>query len=76
MPVVFIEGPPGLRTEVKKKMVQQITAAVDEAYQIGDTLIFLREYLPTDVAMKGQLQSENPTLLEALKKVTGSAGPA
>ncbi len=76
MPVVFIEAPPGLRIEAKKKMVQQITAAVDEAYHIGDTLVFLREYLPADVAMNGQLQSENPKLLEALKKVTGSSGSA
>jgi phenylpyruvate tautomerase PptA (4-oxalocrotonate tautomerase family) len=44
MPVVFIEAPPGIRTEAKKKMVERITTAIDEAYHIGDTLIFLREY--------------------------------
>ena len=71
MPVVFIEGLPGLRNEAKKKMVEKITAAVDEAYQIGDTLIFVREYPAEQVAMNGQLQSENPKILEALKKVQG-----
>ncbi len=43
MPILFIEAPPGIRPEVKKKMVEKITSAIDEAYHIGDTLIFLRE---------------------------------
>src|SRR6266478_7462705 len=46
MPVVFIETPPGIRVEAKKKMVERITTAIDEAYHFGDTLIFLREYPP------------------------------
>lgn len=70
MPVVFIEAPPGLRVEKKKKMVEKITSAIDEAYQIGDTLIFLREYPADNVAMDGKLQSENPKILEALKKIS------
>ena len=45
MPVVFIEAPPGIKPEAKKQMVQKITAAIDDAYHIGDTLIFLRESL-------------------------------
>jgi len=47
MPVVFIEGLPGLRSDAKKKMIEKITAAV------------------------GQLQSENPKILEAIKRVQG-----
>jgi len=46
--------------------MRTITEAVDEAYHIGDTLIFLREYAADDVAMDGRLQSENPKILEAL----------
>jgi phenylpyruvate tautomerase PptA (4-oxalocrotonate tautomerase family) len=69
MPVVFIEAPPGLRIDAKKKLVEEITAAVDEAYHISDTLIFLREYPAEAVAMNGQLQSENPKIVEALKKI-------
>jgi phenylpyruvate tautomerase PptA (4-oxalocrotonate tautomerase family) len=69
MPVVFIEAPPGIRLEAKKRMVQTITAAIDEAYHIGDTLIFLREYPAENVAMDGRLQSENPKLMEILKKI-------
>ncbi len=71
MPVVFIEGLPGLRNEAKKKMVEKITAAVDEAYHVGDTLIFVRDYPAEQVALNGQLQSENPKILEALKRVRG-----
>jgi phenylpyruvate tautomerase PptA (4-oxalocrotonate tautomerase family) len=70
MPVVIIEAPPGLRPEPKKKMVEKITTAIDEAYQIGDTLIFLHEDSPENVSMNGSLQSENPKMLGALKKIT------
>jgi phenylpyruvate tautomerase PptA (4-oxalocrotonate tautomerase family) len=69
MPVVFIEAPPGIRAEAKKTMLEKITAAIDEAYHIGDTLIFLREYPAENVAMDGRLQSENAKILEALKKI-------
>jgi phenylpyruvate tautomerase PptA (4-oxalocrotonate tautomerase family) len=69
MPVVFIEAPPGLQVEAKKTMMERLTAAIEEAYHIGDTLIFLREYPADNVAMDGRLQSENPKILEALKKI-------
>ena len=69
MPVVFIEAPPGIRPDAKKSMMQRITAAIDDAYHIGDTLVFLKEYPPENVAMDGRLQSENPAILEALKKI-------
>ena len=49
--------------------MRKITEAVDEAYHRGDMLIFLREYAAEDVAMDGRLQSENPRILEALKKI-------
>jgi len=70
MPVVFIEAPPGIRPEAKKTLMKKVTDAIDETYHIGDTLIFLREYPAENVAMEGGLQSENPKILEALKKVS------
>jgi phenylpyruvate tautomerase PptA (4-oxalocrotonate tautomerase family) len=70
MPICFIEVPPGIRVEAKKRMIEKITNAVDEAYHIGDTLIFLREYPAENVAQDGRLQSENPKILEALKKIS------
>ena len=69
MPVIFVEAPPGIRPEAKKAMVKKITEAVDDAYHIGDTLVFLREYPAENVAMDGKLQSENPKILEAFKKI-------
>jgi len=69
MPVVFIEAPPGIRPEAKKTLMKKITTAIDDAYHIGDTLIFLREYAAENVAMDGSLQSENPKILDALKKI-------
>ena len=41
MPVCRIEAPPGIGIAAKKKMVAQVTAAIDEAYHIGETLVFL-----------------------------------
>ena len=73
MPVLVIEAPQGSRSEAKRKMMEKITAAIDEAYRIGDTLIFLREYPTENVAMDGRLQSENPKILEALKNMTAGA---
>jgi phenylpyruvate tautomerase PptA (4-oxalocrotonate tautomerase family) len=70
MPVVFVEAPPGLQTEAKKRMIEKITVAIDEAYRMGDTLIFLREYAAENVAIDGRLQSENPKALEALKRIS------
>jgi hypothetical protein len=70
MPVLFIEAPPGIRPEAKRSMMKKLTEAIDEAYQIGDTLIFLREYPIENVAMDGRIQSENPKILEALKKIS------
>ena len=72
MPVLFIEAPPGIRPEAKKKLVEKITAAIDEAYDIGDILIFLREYPAENVAMDGRLQSENPKIQEGLKKISAT----
>ena len=62
MPVLFIEAPPGIRPEAKRKMVQKLTEAIDEAYHIGDTLIFLREYSVENVAMNGRLQFQEKRL--------------
>jgi phenylpyruvate tautomerase PptA (4-oxalocrotonate tautomerase family) len=69
MPICFIEAPPGIRADAKKTMMAKITDAIDEAYHIGDTLIFLREYPAENVAMDGMLQSENPKILAALQKI-------
>jgi len=52
MPVLYIDAPPRIRPEAKRK---------------------LREYPAENVAMDGRLQSENPKILEALKKIGAGA---
>jgi phenylpyruvate tautomerase PptA (4-oxalocrotonate tautomerase family) len=69
MPVVFIEAPPGVRADAKKRMVEKITTALDEVYPIGETLIFLREYPLENVAVNGRLTAENPQVLDAVEKI-------
>jgi hypothetical protein len=57
MPVVFIEAPPRIRLEAKKKMLEKTTTAIDEAYHIGDTLVFPREYPPENVVYSRRIPS-------------------
>lgn len=70
MPIVFIGAPPGIHNEAKRRLIERITSTSDDAYHIGDTLIFLREYAPENVAMDGKLQSEDAKILETLRKIT------
>jgi phenylpyruvate tautomerase PptA (4-oxalocrotonate tautomerase family) len=71
-PVCFLEVPPGIRIEVKRKMVKRISAAIAEAYYLPDVLIFIREYALDMVSQDGGLQSENPMILEALKQAANT----
>jgi phenylpyruvate tautomerase PptA (4-oxalocrotonate tautomerase family) len=70
MPVLFIEAPQGIGPQAKRRLMQKLTEAIDEAYHIGDTLIFLREYPAESVAVDGTLQSENPKILQALERIS------
>jgi hypothetical protein len=65
---MFLEVPPGIRTDAKKDLVRKLTTAIEEVYPIGETLIFFREYPLNMVAENGGLQSENPAVLEAVEK--------
>jgi phenylpyruvate tautomerase PptA (4-oxalocrotonate tautomerase family) len=58
MPICFLEAPAGIRAEAKKKMVEEITSAINEAYHIPDVRIFLREYSAENVSQDGHLRSE------------------
>ena len=48
MPVVFLEVPPGIRTDAKKDLVQKLNTAIEDVYPIGETLNFFREH-PLDM---------------------------
>ena len=58
MPQFFVEAPTGIRDDAKPAMMEDITAAIDEAYHIPDVRVWLREYLPGNVAQDGRLGAE------------------
>jgi len=58
MPIAFLEAPPGIRTDAKKRLVKEIFTALDEAYRVPDTRIFLREWPLENVSQDGRLDSE------------------
>ena len=68
MPVVFLEVPPGIRTDTKKDLVRKLNSAIEEAYPIGETLIFFREYPLEDVADYGR------DLLPAVRAAVAARG--
>ena len=69
MPICYIEAPPGISTDAKKRMMEKITAAIEEGYEhIGDTFVFLHEDNADNVMMNGRLQSENPKFAEFVRK--------
>ncbi len=57
MPMCFIEAPQGVRIDAKRTLVEETAAALEAAYRLNDTRIFLREYPPENVAQDGRLQS-------------------
>lgn len=68
MPIVFIDAPPGLPQEKKNTLMKKVTDAVEDAYQIGDTLVFVREHLVHNVSMNGVPQSDNQKIKEILQR--------
>jgi hypothetical protein len=47
MLVLSIEAPQGIRLEAKRKMMQKLSEAIDEAYQIGIPSFFSENIQPT-----------------------------
>jgi len=58
MPISYIDVPQGIRIDAKKKLVKEVYTALDEAYRIPDTRIFLREWALESVSQDGRLDSE------------------
>jgi len=58
MPISYIDVPPGIRVEAKKRLVKEIYTALDEAYHIPDTRIFIREWPLENVSQDGRLDSQ------------------
>ena len=58
MPISYIDIPPGIRVDAKRKLVKEVYDALDEAYRVPDTRIFLREWPLESVSQDGRLDSE------------------
>src|SRR5262245_14169347 len=58
MPVSLLEVPKGIRPDAKKKLVQKMTAALNEVWPIPDVRVFFREYEAADVAQDGVFEAE------------------
>jgi phenylpyruvate tautomerase PptA (4-oxalocrotonate tautomerase family) len=58
--MTFLEAPTGTRDDAKQRLVEELTAALDEAYHDpnGDYRIFFREYAPQNVGQNGRLKAE------------------
>jgi phenylpyruvate tautomerase PptA (4-oxalocrotonate tautomerase family) len=63
MPQFFIEAPTGIRADAKQRMMEEVTAAIDDAYHIPDVRVWLREYPAENVAQDGRIQAEPMKLL-------------
>ncbi|WP_033442210.1 tautomerase family protein [Saccharothrix sp. NRRL B-16314] len=58
MPQFFVEAPTGVRPDAKRKMMLEITEAIDEAYGVADVRVWLREYPAADVSHDGRSDAE------------------
>ena len=58
MPVFTIDAPSGVSQDAKRKMMKEITEALDEAWPIPDTRGWLREYPADNVSQDGHIQAE------------------
>jgi GTPase Era involved in 16S rRNA processing len=74
MQIVYIDAPPGLPQKKKHTLMKSVTDALEEAYRIRDTLVFIREHKVDSVSMNGIPQSENPKIKEILKEMAANEG--
>lgn len=58
MPQFFVEAPVGITSDAKQKMMEDLTAAIDDAFHIPDVRVWLREYPADNVAQDGRVAAE------------------
>jgi hypothetical protein len=66
MPIAYIDVPPGIHVDAKRRLVNEVFLALDEAYRVRDTRIFLREWPVENVS---QLW---PTRLTGKRRISGT----
>jgi hypothetical protein len=60
MPVAYLDVPPGIPADAKRTLVREIFTALDAAYRVPDTRIFIREWPPENVSQDGGLDAAPP----------------
>jgi len=74
-PVCFIEAPQLRSLDARRKLTEKINAAVADAYEgIANTreiLILHNEYPLENGGWAGRLQSDDPAVVEAMRKLNG-----
>ncbi len=63
-PVFMLHVPQGVNVDTKRKMLKKINAAVADAYQLPDFMIFMQEYPLDRVAHDGGLHADNEQRVE------------
>jgi hypothetical protein len=60
----MLHVPQGVNVDTKRKMLKKINAAVADAYQLPDFMIFMQEYPLDRVAHDGGLHADNQQRVE------------
>jgi phenylpyruvate tautomerase PptA (4-oxalocrotonate tautomerase family) len=60
MPIAYIDLPPTLTMDTKKRLVKEVADSIHDAYKIGDTRVFLREWPAVQTSVDGELGHLRP----------------
>jgi hypothetical protein len=70
-PSFVVHAPEGTDIDAKRKMLKRVHAAVAEAYQLPDFMIFLHEHSLDVVAQDGVLLADDEQRVEAQRQAYG-----
>lgn len=72
-PLCFLEAPELASLDAKRKMAEQIHAAIAEAYQgianTEETLVLMNHYPLENAGWAGRLQADNPEIVQAMAQL-------
>jgi phenylpyruvate tautomerase PptA (4-oxalocrotonate tautomerase family) len=58
MPILLIEAPVGVEPEAKRKLIKDVSEAIEDAYHFQDVRVWLREYSAENIAQDGRIGAE------------------
>jgi hypothetical protein len=63
MPISLLEAPRGITPSAKAQLFEDVLAALDDAYRLGDVRVYLREYATEDAVHDGSAGGEPPRII-------------